>query len=148
MGQTNFSHRRAELTEPRPCRARQACLTSTGGRLAACSAFFATAGAVAAQWGQHMNRSDRLLELCRGGRMSWTGQGWIAEPEEVMEALASDGFQECKREVARSPVDRRPAGGVWQGLNNQTGAVASAVWVQSPDQSLVFIEIDGRPLAG
>lgn len=65
-----------------------------------------------------------------------------------MEALAQDGFQECKREVARSPADHRLAGGVWQGLNNETGAVASAVWVKSADQSLVFIEIDGRPLAG
>ena len=95
-----------------------------------------------------MSGSDRLLELRRGGRMHWTGQGWLAEPEEVMEALARDGFQECKREVARNPTDRRQAGGVWQGLNSQTGAVASAVWVQSPDQSLVFIEIDGHPLAG
>jgi hypothetical protein len=98
--------------------------------------------------GASMNGPDRLLELCRVGRMRWTGQGWIAEPEEVVEALARDGFQECKREVARNPVDRRQAGGVWQGLNNETGAVASAVWVKSPEQSLVFIEIDGRPLAG
>jgi len=95
-----------------------------------------------------MDGPDRLLELCRGGRMQWTGHGWIAEPEEVVDALALDGFQECKREVARNPIDHRPAGGVWQGLNNQTGAVASAVWVKSPDQSLVFIEIDGQPLAG
>ena len=95
-----------------------------------------------------MNGFDRLFELCRGGRMRWTGHGWIAEPDEVMEALACDGFQECKREVARNPIDHRPAGGVWQGLNNQTGAVASAIWVKAPDQSLVFIEIDGHPLAG
>ena len=80
--------------------------------------------------------------------MQWTGQGWIAEPEEVVEALTREGFQECKREVARNPGDDRAAGGVWQGLNSQTGAVASAVWVKSPDQSLVFIEIDGRPLTG
>jgi hypothetical protein len=105
-------------------------------------------GGVVQKWGHPMNRSDRLLELCRVGRMHWTGNGWIAEPEEVMDALARDGFQECKREVARNPADHRQAGGVWQGLNNETGAVASAVWVRSPDQSLVFIEIDGRPLAG
>ena len=95
-----------------------------------------------------MEGPGRLLELCRDGRMHWTGNGWLAEPEEVVDALARDGFQECKREVARNPSDRRPAGGVWQGLNSQTGAVASAVWVKSPDQSLVFIEIDGRPLSG
>ena len=80
--------------------------------------------------------------------MQWTGHGWLAEPEEVMEALTRDGFQECKREVARNPRDRRQAGGVWQGLNNETRAVASAVWVKSPNQSLVFIEINGRPLSG
>jgi len=95
-----------------------------------------------------MNGADCLLELRRDGRMHWTGHGWIAEPEEVVEALARDGFQECKREVARNPADHRQAGGVWQGLNNQTGAVASAVWVKSPDHSLVFIEIDGYPVAG
>ena len=95
-----------------------------------------------------MNGSDRLSELRRVGRMRWTGHGWIAEPEEVVDALARDGFQECKREVARNPGDRRQTGGVWQGLNNQTGAVASAVWVTAPDQALVFIEIDGQPLAG
>jgi len=80
--------------------------------------------------------------------MRWTGHGWIAEPDEVLAALAGEGFEECKREVARDPVNRAPAGGVWQGLNARTGEVASAVWVRSPDQSLVFIEIGGRPLDG
>jgi hypothetical protein len=95
-----------------------------------------------------MDGPGPLLELFREGRMHWTGNGWRAEPEEIVAALARDGFQECKREIARNPSDRRQAGGLWQGLNNQTGAVASAVWVMSPDQSLVFIEIDGRPLSG
>ena len=80
--------------------------------------------------------------------MHWAGDGWIAEPDEVVEALARDGFEECKREVARNPADHRQAGGVWQGLNAHTGAVASTVWVNSPDHSLVFIEINGHPLAG
>jgi hypothetical protein len=92
----------------------------------------------------HMQGPDRLLELCRGGRMRWTGEGWLAEPNEVVNALASEGFQECKREVARNPASHAQSGGVWQGLNTQTGAVASAVWVGGGDQSLVFIEIDGR----
>jgi len=91
-----------------------------------------------------MQGPDRLLELCRGGRMRWMGEGWLAEPDEVVNALASEGFQECKREVTRNPANRTPTGGVWQGLNAQTGAVASAVWVRGGDRSLVFIEIDGR----
>ena len=39
--------------------------------------------------------------------MHWAGDGWIAEPDEVVEALARDGFEECKREVARNPADHR-----------------------------------------
>jgi hypothetical protein len=92
----------------------------------------------------HMQGPDRLMELCHGGRMRWTGEGWLAEPDEVVDALARDGFQECKREVARNPASHAATGGVWQGLNAQTGAVASAVWVSGVERSLVFIEIDGR----
>jgi len=33
---------------------------------------------------------------------------------------------------------------VWQVLNTQTGAVASAVWVRGGERSLVFIEINGE----
>jgi hypothetical protein len=91
-----------------------------------------------------MQGPDRLLELCRAGRMRWTGEGWLAEPDEVVDALAREGFQECKREVARDPGSHAQSGGVWQGLNAQTGAMASAVWVRDSDRSLVFIEIDGR----
>src|SRR5256884_8392402 len=94
----------------------------------------------------HMQGPDRLLELCRVGRMRWMGEGWLAEPDEVVDALASDGFQECKREVARNPANHAQSGGVWQGLNAQTGAVASAVWVRGGERSLVFIEIDGHRL--
>jgi hypothetical protein len=91
-----------------------------------------------------MQGPDRLMELCRGGRMRWSGEGWLAELDEVVDALARDGFQECKREVARNPTSHAPTGGVWQGLNAQTGAVASAIWVRGDERSLVFIEIDGR----
>jgi hypothetical protein len=91
-----------------------------------------------------MQGPDRLMELCRGGRMRWTGEGWLAEPDEVVDALARAGFQECKREVARNPLNHAPSSRVWQGLNAQTGAVASAVWVRGGERSLVFIEIDGR----
>src|SRR5438105_5560756 len=54
----------------------------------------------------YMQGSDRLLELCHVGRMQWTGEGWLAEPDEVVDALARDGFQECKREVTRNPASR------------------------------------------
>ena len=93
-----------------------------------------------------MQGPDRLMELCRGGRMHWTGEGWLAEPDEVVDALAREGFQECKREIARNPESHAQSGGVWQGLNAQTGAVASAVWVRGNERSLVFIEIDGHRL--
>lgn len=89
-----------------------------------------------------------LSQLCTHGRLQWIGPelGWLAEPGEVVAALCHDGFQECKHEVARSRRDRRPAGGVWQGLNSETGSVASAIWVSLPEQpsALVFIDIDGE----
>ena len=92
-----------------------------------------------------MQGPQHLRELCHGGRMEWTGAGWLAEPDEVVDALAREGFEECKREVTRNPASRAASGGVWQGLNAQTGAVASAVWVRGgTDRPLVFIEIDGR----
>ena len=59
-----------------------------------------------------MQGPDRLMELCRGGRMHWTGEGWLAEPDEVVEALAREGFQECKREIARNPASHAQSGGV------------------------------------
>ena len=94
-----------------------------------------------------MQGPDRLLELCRGGRMQWTGDGWLAEPDEVVNALTSEGFEECKREVARSPANRAQSGGVWQGLNAQTGAVASAVWVRGGARALGCVVFAGRPVA-
>jgi hypothetical protein len=95
-----------------------------------------------------MQPTERLNELRQFGRMRWMGSadGWLAEPDEVVNALASDGFEECKREETRNP-HREATGGVWQGLNNRTGAVASAVWVRTESQQLlVFIDIDGERL--
>ena len=78
----------------------------------------------------------------------WTERvhSWVAAPEEVMAALAQGGFEECKREMTTSRRDRRPAGGVWQGVNPITGSVVSAIWVARAAQrkALVFIEIDGE----
>lgn len=99
-----------------------------------------------------MDQMTRLDEMRHHGRMRWLGdeQGWIARPQEVVEALAGDGFQEYKREEARSRRDREPHGGMWQGINTTTGAVASAIWVKSEGgrEPIVFIDIDGEPLRG
>ncbi len=89
-----------------------------------------------------------LVDLHNRGRLTWTEQehGWVAVPDEVLEALARGGFQECKRELTTSRRDLRPAGGVWQGVNRITGSVASAIWVAraTQRQALIFLEIDGE----
>ena len=88
-----------------------------------------------------------LVNLHDQGRMTWTEQehGWVAIPEDVLEALTRGGFHECKREITTSRRDLRAAGGVWQGVNRITGSVASAIWVAraTERQALIFIEIDG-----
>lgn len=93
---------------------------------------------------------SEIDDLRADGRMIWMEEerGWIAAPEEVVEALAKDGFEECKREVTTSRRDSRPAGGVWQGLNARTGSVASAIWVNRAawPQATVFVTVDGEPL--
>jgi hypothetical protein len=97
-------------------------------------------------------RPSGLDELRGDGRMTWSEaeQGWFAAAEEVVLALSSEGFEECKREVTTSRRDSRPAGGVWQGINTRTGAVASAIWVNRLrwPQAMVFITIAGEPLRG
>ena len=97
-----------------------------------------------------MHAMTGLNELREQGRMTWTEEehGWVAAPEDIANALATDGFAECKRELTTSRRDSRPAGGVWQGLNTRTGSVASAIWVNrltSPN-AIVFIAIDGESL--
>ncbi|HKQ64797.1 MAG TPA: hypothetical protein VFE97_02825 [Methylomirabilota bacterium] len=95
---------------------------------------------------------QRLNELRQSGKMQWSenAHAWAAQPRDVVEALAHAGFAEYKLAVTRSRRDRPPTGGVWQGLNLQTGAVASAIWVQrAPDaESIVFIDIDGELIDG
>jgi hypothetical protein len=96
-----------------------------------------------------MHEHDRLDDLRAHGRMHWLddAQAWRAEPDEVMRALADQGYQECKREIARTPRSGVVTGGVWQGVNPHTGAVASTVWFRTPAATpTVFITIDGQPL--
>ena len=53
-----------------------------------------------------MEGTNRLHELRESDRMQWLdgARGWRAEPDDVVNALAADGFQECKRETARIPL--------------------------------------------
>ena len=95
-----------------------------------------------------MKPMGQLDELRQLGRLHWlqAADGWTADPNEVVTALTRDGFQECKREEARDPR-HNARGGVWQGLNQHTGAVAAAVWICGDARGdLVFIDIDGEPV--
>ncbi len=81
-----------------------------------------------------MRQMNALNELREQGSMTWIEQehGWVAAPEEIVKALSRDGFEECKREMTTSRRDRRPAGGVWHGIDTRTGSVALAIWVNRP----------------
>ena len=95
---------------------------------------------------------NELDELRGHGKMTWieAEQGWVAAPEEIVNALSNDGFEECKPEVTTSRRNHRPAGGMWHGINRSTGAVVSATWVNRllGPPALVFITMDGRSLRG
>ena len=76
---------------------------------------------------------------------------WVGgAARDIVTVLSSEGFEECKREQTTSRQNGRPAGGLWQGVNPRTGSVASALWVNRPAwlQDIVFIQVDGEPLAG
>jgi hypothetical protein len=92
---------------------------------------------------------DQLREF---GRMHWldAAQGWRVEPDEVVRALTAEGFEEYKREIARTPRGGGISGGVWQGIDHRTGAVASTIWVRDPTSNtpVVFIDINGTPVKG
>jgi hypothetical protein len=64
--------------------------------------------------------------------------------------LSNEGFEECKREQTTSRRNRRQVGGLRQGVNPRTESVASAIWVNRPTRphDIVFIEVDGKSLAG
>ena len=104
--------------------------------------------------GQRRRWLDSLMpvfnERYTQGRMTWAqqGKGWIGRPEEVLDALATDGFYECHRATAASPSGRRPAEGAREGVNPRTRSVASVTWTvrRAPEPSMVFIEIDGESI--
>ena len=96
-----------------------------------------------------LNGSMKGLNRLRGqGRMTWSEpeRGWIGVPADILDALKSDGFDECKREMTSSQRDGQSAGGLWQGIDSGRGSLASAVWVARLPASdfLVFIQIDGE----
>ena len=82
--------------------------------------------------------------------MAWSEpeRGWTGTPGKILDALAADGFNECKREMTSSRRDCRLVGGVWQGVNPLTNSVASLIWVarQAAQPATLFIEIDGEAL--
>jgi len=88
-----------------------------------------------------------LNDLYKRGRMMWTeqGQGWIGQPDEVLDALATDGFSECHRERPASASGRQPTEGTWDGVNPHTRSVASVTWTvrRAAEPPMVCIEIDG-----
>ena len=91
---------------------------------------------------------EHLEILERQGAMQWRSEehAWNADPTQVMEALGQDGFQEYRREVASDGHGHVPSGGMWQGLDPRTGAVATVIWIAhvSPAHACVFIEVEGE----
>jgi hypothetical protein len=85
-------------------------------------------------------------------RITWIEQehGWTAAPEDIVNVLSNEGFEECKRETTTSRRDSQPAGGLWQGVDPRTGSVAAAIWVNrlAGHHALFFIEVDGEVLTG
>ena len=93
-----------------------------------------------------------LDELERKGAMAWRAehQAWVAAPEPVVQALTDEGFLEFKRETAKCRRTHATTGGMWQGLDPQTGIGATVIWITRtmPPETHVIIEIDGRPVEG
>ena len=78
--------------------------------------------------GDHDANDDELhmlLASTAGSRGSNRNMAEPGTPEEIVTVLSNEGFEACKREQTTGRRDRRPAGGLWQGVNPRTGSVAS-----------------------
>ena len=79
--------------------------------------------------------------------MAWIDEehGWVAAPEDIMNALSSEGFEECKREMTTSRQDRRPACGR---ASTHDGIRGSMIWANRPTSpdAIVFMAINGESL--
>ena len=93
-----------------------------------------------------------LNDLYAQGRITWTERehGWAGMPEEILAALPTDGFQECRRELATSAAGDRPAGGAWHGVNPRMKSMAAVDWMirATAAAPMVFIEIDRQSITG
>ena len=103
-------------------------------------------GAVPLGWAHARNERSGGAPASRPDDVDRAAAGVGGGPEEILTALAKDGFTECKRALTSSRSDSRPAGGVWQGVDARTATVASAIWVNRAgwQQAIVFIDIDGQ----
>jgi hypothetical protein len=73
-------------------------------------------------------------------------------PEEILAALAMDGFQECTRKLTTRPAGDGdgPAVGAWRGVNPRMKSTAAVDWMICPAAAAVtvFIEIDRQSITG
>lgn len=97
-----------------------------------------------------MKDVGRLDRLRATSSIAWSDEehGWVGDEHEIVTALTMLGYREYKHEVARTRRDRRPVGGVWQGLDPSTGSVASVVWHarEAVPGAVAVVEIDGTSL--
>jgi len=88
-----------------------------------------------------------IVELHDQGTMTWTERehGWVAGPDEVLNALAGDGFEECSREMTTGRRDLRPARRMarrqW---GHGIGGLGDLDCPRHSAPALVFIELDGE----
>jgi len=101
---------------------------------------------------QVSNAIPSLNGLCERGRITWAERehGWVGMPEEILAALAMDGFHECAGQRSTSVAGDRPASGTWRGVNPRMRSMVAADWMSRPAAAAatLFIEIDSQSITG